>query len=365
MSSNVRSVLVVDDSAFMRKVLSEMIASIDGFRVLATARNGQDAVEKVHALNPDIVTLDIEMPELDGLQALGYIMSEAPRPVVMLSATDTVSGMDTTIRALELGAVDFVRKPSGPISLDVSIVRERLGEALRAAAQTNMRGTGMLAPFPTGQRARPRTPAGVGAVRGHIEGARVCVAIAASAGGPRALAQVIPMLPRDLGAAVVVVQHMPTGFTRSFAARLDAMSRVPVSEAEHGALIRAGRVYLAPGGRHMRVALDGSAPHVVLDDAPPMWGVRPAADPLMTSVADVFGAASVGVVLTGMGRDGADGLHAIRRVGGGAIVQDRETSTVYGMPHAALERAGADSVRPLDAVAGAIAEWVATHGAAV
>ena len=365
MSSSGRSVLVVDDSAFMRKVLSEMIASIEGFRVCGTARNGLDAVEKVHALNPDIVTLDIEMPELDGLQALGYIMSEAPRPVVMLSATDTVSGIDTTIRALELGAIDFVRKPSGPISLDVAIVRERLRDALLAAAQTNVRATGMVTRLPPGARVRPKTPVAVGAVRGVVEGARCCVAIATSAGGPRALAQVIPMLPRDLGAAVVVVQHMPTGFTKSFAARLDAMSHMPVSEAEHGAILRAGRAYIAPGGRHLRVALDGSAPQLVLDDSPPMWGVRPAADPLMMSVADVFGAASVGVVLTGMGRDGAEGLRAIRRAGGGAIVQDRDSSTVYGMPSAALERAGADSVQPLASVAGAITEWVAAHGAVV
>lgn len=367
MSSDTRSVLVVDDSAFMRKMLSELIASFAGFRVCGTARNGLDAVEKVHALNPDIVTLDIEMPELDGLQALGYIMSESPRPVVMLSATDTMDGMDTTIRALELGAVDFVRKPSGPISLDVAVVRERLHDALRAAMHTNLQGTKILPAFPVGRRVRGRTPAGAtAAVRGlAVDGARCCVAIAVSAGGPRALAQVIPMLPRDLGAAVVVVQHMPTGFTRSFAARLDALSHLPVLEAEDGALVRAGRVYLAPGGRHTRVVFDGRAPRIALDDAPPMWGVRPAADPTLRSVAEIFGAASVGVVMTGMGRDGAEGLHAIRQAGGGAIVQDRETSTVYGMPQAALDIAGADSVQPLAGIAGAISEWVALHGAAV
>lgn len=169
------------------------------------------------------------------------------------------------------------------------------------------------------------------------------------------------MLPRVFAAAVVIVQHMPAGFTRSLASRLDAMSQLAVAEAEDASVLREGRVYLAPGGRHFRVELRNDTAHVVLDDSPSVWGVRPAADPLFRSVAAAFGAASAGVVLTGMGRDGAEGLYAIRQAGGGAIVQDQATSTIYGMPHAAAQLAGADRIEPLSRIAAAIAEWVASR----
>jgi two-component system chemotaxis response regulator CheB len=183
------------------------------------------------------------------------------------------------------------------------------------------------------------------------------VAIASSTGGPRALAEVIPHLPGNLGAAVFVVQHMPAGFTRSLASRLDSMSRLRVSEAHEGEPVEVNRVYLAPGGLHMRVrAGQSGSRHILLDDGPTMWGVRPAADPLFLSVAEEFGRQSVGVVLTGMGKDGSEGLHAIRAAGGAAVVQDRETSTIYGMPQAALQRAGADRISPLDDVAPAVVQ---------
>ncbi|GAC1683313.1 MAG: chemotaxis response regulator protein-glutamate methylesterase [Gemmatimonadaceae bacterium] len=343
-------VLVVDDSAFMRKIVTEIIAGTDDFYVVGTARNGQDALEKVHALDPAIVTLDVEMPELDGLQALGYIMSESPRPVVMLSAATARGDDDPTLRALELGAVDFVRKPSGPIGGDMALVRDRLLSALRAAAQMNLRGVGMLA-----RPRRPRQSARVVAQRG----ATCVVVIAASTGGPRALADVIPGLPGDLGAAVLVVQHMPRGFTGSFAQRLDRMSAMSVREAADGDVLEDNHVYIAPGGRHMRVAAGERSPLVTLDDTPPIWGVRPSADPLFRSVAALFGPAVVGVVLTGMGRDGAAGLRAIRDAGGGAIVQDRETSVIFGMPHAAFVAAGADRVAALGDVPAAIVESLA------
>jgi two-component system chemotaxis response regulator CheB len=351
--SSKTTVLVVDDSALMRRVISELISASDEFSVVGTARNGLDALARVHALNPDIVTLDIEMPELDGLQALGYIMSETPRPVVMLSAAETMDGLDATLRALELGAVDFVRKPSGPISLDLEVVGERLLTALRAARQANLRGLRMQEPrpVPPPHRASLRLP----------HSPTRAVAIAASTGGPRALTRVLPALPRTVDAAVFVVQHMPAGFTRSLAQRLDAMGPLPVHEAEAGQVVQGGHVYVAPGGYHMRVA-GAAEPVIALDESPPLWGVRPAADPLFQSVADVFGAHAVGVVLTGMGRDGADGARAVRQAGGRAVVQDRETSTIYGMPQAALQLAGADRVAPLDAVAAAIVEMLAAVG---
>lgn len=347
--SSRRTVLVVDDSAFMRKLITEIVDGTEDFRVVGTARNGRDALRQITALDPEIVTLDLEMPELDGIQTLGYIMSETPRPVVILSGASSGTGDDITIRALELGAIDFVRKPSGPISLDLPRIREPFVQALRAAACVNLAGVSALG--------------GVRAVRRSIGprpsmGAHTVVAIAASTGGPRALAEVIPQLPRHLGAAVLVVQHMPSGFTRSLAARLDGLSPVGVVEAEDRMPLVNGSVYIAPGGRHMRVAMDGSGAVIALDDSPPIYGVRPAADPLFRSVADVFGGDAVGVVLTGMGRDGAAGLRAIREAGGQGIVQDAATSIINGMPQAALALAGADRVAPLGEIAAVIAQLV-------
>jgi two-component system chemotaxis response regulator CheB len=349
----VATVLVVDDSAFMRRLIAQIVDGSQEFRVVGTARNGHDALRQIHALDPQIVTLDVEMPELDGVQTLGYIMSETPRAVVMLSAAATEGGVDLTLRCLELGAVDFVRKPSGPISLDLATVSETLIGALRAATQVNLGGVQLLA--------RPRFVETV-AAPSVATGATVAVAIASSTGGPRALAEVIPSLPGDLPAAVFIVQHMPAGFTRSLAARLDLMSRLRVAEAQDGEAIETNRVYLAPGGLHMRVVSGArGAACIALDDSPTIWGVRPSADPLFTSVAQHFGASAVGVVLTGMGRDGAEGLRAIREAGGLGVVQDRATSTIYGMPQAALQRAGAERVVPLGEVGPAIVSLLGTR----
>jgi two-component system chemotaxis response regulator CheB len=350
------TVLVVDDSAFMRRLITQIIDGSPEFRVVGTARNGHDALRQIHALDPCIVTLDVEMPELDGLQTLGYIMSETPRAVVMLSAAATDGGADLTLRCLELGAVDFVRKSSGPISLDLATVSHTLLDALRAATQVNLGGVQVLARprfiAPELPTAPPPLPTGATAV----------VAIASSTGGPRALAEVVPNLPGDLQAAVLVVQHMPAGFTRSLAARLDLMSKLSVAEAIDGEAIRTNRVYLAPGGVHMTVVGDGrGGTRIALDQNPPVWGVRPAADPLFTSVARHFGRSAVGVVLTGMGRDGAEGLRQMRERGGLSVVQDRATSTIYGMPQAALQRAGADREVPLGEVAPAIVSLLASR----
>src|SRR5918992_1718437 len=336
----------------MRKVVSQLVESSGEFRVVGTARDGREAIDQVRVLDPQIVTLDIDMPELDGLGALGYIMSQTPRPVVMLSAATTRDGHDATVRALELGAVDFVRKPSGPVSPDLTKVAERLLAALRAAATANLGGTEAAVRAPRFVSTEPgRRPAAI---------ATAAVTIATSTGGPRALASVIPELPRDLPAAVLIVQHMPAGFTKSLARRLDAVSRLRVAEACHGDVVVNGRAYIAPGGCHMRVDVVDGVPKIVIDEStPPVWGVRPAADPLFRSLAAAFGPACVGVVLTGMGRDGAEGLQAIREAGGAAIVQDRETSTVYGMPNAALRLAGADRVVPLAGVAPAVGRLLA------
>lgn len=351
MSSKKARVLIVDDSAFMRRMVAQIVEESGEFQVAGTARNGRDGLRQIEALDPDIVTLDVDMPELDGLGALDHIMRESPRPVVMLSAGTTRSGQAATLRALELGAVDFVLKPSGAISLDVTRVATRLIDALRAAASANLDG---LRPAPIDE------PRATGRESLALSPATSVVAIAASTGGPRALTAVLTHLPRSLPAAVLIVQHMPAGFTKSFAQRLDAACDLRVDQAEQGDVLRHGRAYVAPGGRHLLVRDGGgtAGPVLELDDGPSRWGVRPAADLLFESVAAVFGPSAVAVVLTGMGRDGAEGTRLVRSAGGRAVIQDRATSTIYGMPQAALHLAGADRVSPLPEIARVIAELV-------
>jgi two-component system, chemotaxis family, protein-glutamate methylesterase/glutaminase len=365
MSSSERrphTVLVVDDSAFMRRIIRDILSGTDEFRVVGTARDGHDALRKIHQLEPDLVTMDVEMPLLDGLSTLGYIMSETPRPVVMLSA-HTTEGGEATLRALDYGAVDFVAKPSGTISLDLATVGERLLDALRAAASANLK----MLPVRMGRRpAHPPAPAPAAPVppprrrRAPAgDAAPTVVAIAASTGGPRALTELVPQLRVPLGAAVLVVQHMPARFTRTFAERLDGAGPLRVTEAADGDAVRPDHLYLAPGDFHMRLIREGGEVRIALDQDPSIWGVRPAADPLFRSVAEVYGARSVGVVLTGMGRDGAAGLGAIVEAGGYGIAQDRATSVIFGMPAAAA--AVADEVLPLDAIAAAVAREVAAR----
>jgi two-component system chemotaxis response regulator CheB len=344
MSETLSTVLVVDDSAFMRALISEMVESTQEYRVVGTAADGVEAIEAVRSLDPDIVTLDIEMPRLDGLQALETIMREMARPVVMLSAAGSERGNEMTLRALERGAVEFVRKPSGPISIDLLTVRQELLTALGAARSVNMAGvrTPPQAGVRVGAETIPKKTAGA---------ASRVVVIAASTGGPRALGEIIPHLPDNLGAAVMVVQHMPREFTRTLAHRLDLMSHLPVAEAIDGETVLENHVYLAPGGVHMTVTGELGNSTVHLDTSPTVWGVRPAADPLFRSAAEVFGSNVIGVVLTGMGCDGAEGLRRIRAAGGTAVVQDQESSIVYGMPQAALELAGADRIASVRDVA--------------
>lgn len=341
------TVLVVDDSSFMRTLIAEMVESTREFQVVGTAADGIEAIEAIRSLNPDIVTLDIEMPRLDGLQALDTIMREMPRPVVMLSAAGSERGNEMTLRALERGAVEFVRKPSGPISIDLLTVRQELLAALNAARAVNMAGvrTPRHAGVPVGAETVPKKTSGA---------ASRVVVIAASTGGPRALGEIVPHLPDTLGAAVLIVQHMPREFTRSLSHRLDLMSPLPVAEATDGEAVLENHVYLAPGGFHMTVSGNSGAATISLDTSPTVWGVRPAADPLFVSAADAFGANAIGVVLTGMGRDGAEGLRRIRAGGGKAVVQDRESSIIYGMPQAAMEAAGADRVVAASEMARAI-----------
>jgi len=339
-SSAPRSVLVVDDSALIRRVLADIVSASGEFQVVATARDGSDALAKVRSHRPDVVTMDLSMPGLDGLAAIERIMAESPRPIVVVSARAGRSCAEA-IRALELGAVELVEKPEAGAAAEQASLGPRLLAALRAAAAAD------LSAFVERPRAAP-----AGARPRDVPGAaRTVLAIAASAGGPRALAVLLPGLRTGLGAATLVVQHMPRGFTKSLAERLDGLCAARVVEAEHGAIVAADTVYVAPGDWHMRVRGGPGTARIALSREDLLWGVRPAADHLFRSVADAFGPRAVGLVLTGMGRDGADGLAAIRRAGGATLAQDRGTSTVFGMPHAAVEAGAVEEVAPLASLA--------------
>lgn len=346
------TVLVVDDSPFMRRLIRDVVDGPE-FHVIGTARNGNDALRKVHELDPDLVTMDVEMPGLNGLDALGYIMSEMPRPVVMLSAS-TSAGGDLPFRALDYGAVDFVVKPSGAVSLGLGGIADRLLAALRAAAAADLSNVPVRIPGRSPSALSPPRQRAVGTLQGLV-----ALAVAASTGGPRALAELISGLPAPLGAAVLVVQHMPPGFTRSLATRMDGISDLRVVEATHGEPVVSDTVYIAPGDFHMRVVQDASEIRIALAQEASVWGVRPAADLLFQSVAEVYGPRAVGIVLTGMGRDGAAGLREIVRSGGGGLVQDRASSVVYGMPQAAAEFA--TRVLPLPQIARVAAAEIYTR----
>lgn len=346
-------VLVVDDSALMRRVISDMLNENPEIEVIGTARDGYDAIRKIMELKPDVVTLDLEMPRLDGLNTLGYIMSETPLPVIMLSSY-TREGAEATLKALDYGAFDFVPKPSGPISLDIRKVKEELIKKIKAAYRADLSRLKFLLPRKEKKVKRVEKPAPteVGVV----------VAIGSSTGGPRALQEVIPKLPSDIRASILVVQHMPPGFTKSLAERLDSLSSINVKEAVEGDLLKEGLALIAPGDYHMIVSRSGYEVKIRLNQDPPVWGVRPSVDVMMLSVAEIFRSKTVGVILTGMGRDGARGMKKIKEYGGITIAEDKSTCVVFGMPKAAIDEGAANIVVPVDRIAEEIVKAVRKLG---
>jgi two-component system chemotaxis response regulator CheB len=348
-------VLVVDDSAFMRRRIGEAIRSEPDMELAGTAINGLDALLKVEQLQPDVVTLDVEMPELDGLTALRHLMARYPRPVVMLSS-GTHAGAEATIRALSIGAVDFVGKPSGAISLDFERVREELLQKIRIAAKARVRGSLVAdkasadsAQTPTISRPDGAPPRPTDRRRGRAF--ERLVVIGSSTGGPRALGTVVAGLPDDGRTAYLIVQHMPAGFTRSLAERLNTMSPLSIRETANGDALAAGTALVAPGDYHVLIGPTG---FVELDEGQRVNGVRPSVDVTMASAVAHFGNRVMGVVLTGMGHDGSDGAAAIHQAGGQVLAEDESTCVVWGMPRAVVERGVADRVVPLDRMADAI-----------
>jgi two-component system chemotaxis response regulator CheB len=334
-------VLVVDDSAFMRTALARMISCEPDMEVAATACCGSSAFEKIVSLNPDVVTLDVEMPGLDGLSTLKCIMAQFPRPVIMVSAA-TEKDAETTFAALSAGAFDYVPKQLSPASLEIAHIHHLLVSKIRAAAKS-IRSRNTL---PNSRK--PPTPAAPANRHSDFITPAV-VAIGISTGGPKALEQILPSFPADFPIPMLIVQHMPLGFTAPFARRLDSLCRIHVREAVQNEIVRPGVAYLAPAGLHMRVVhrLCDSTPTISIDRHPDDAVHIPSVDVLMNSVAQVFSNRSIGVIMTGMGSDGAAGMSAIFHHGGITIGQDEASCTVYGMPRACAQLGILTHVLPL------------------
>jgi two-component system chemotaxis response regulator CheB len=334
----------------MRSALSSMLSSDPDVMVLGTARDGVEAVEKVLALKPDVVTMDIEMPKMDGLSALRVIMERCPVPVVMVSSL-TAEGAKVTIEALEIGALDFIPKNLSELSINVVKLKEVLIEKVKQIAKKGLGRRAASAEPPGGRqglclRWSPR--------KGGDRRIAI-VAIGTSTGGPKALQEIVPKLPRDFPVPIVIAQHMPPNFTGPFAERLNHLSPLEVREAREGDLLRSGLALVAPGRGHMRIRRQrGIETAVSISEKGDDFIYRPSVDAMMLSVAECFPGRALGVILTGMGSDGAKGLAVLKRTGGRVIAQDEDSCVVYGMPKAVVEAGLADEVVSIENIAGQI-----------
>jgi len=363
-------VMVIDDSALVRRIASDILSADPEITVVATAAQAEFALLKLEKEKPDVITLDLEMPGMGGLEAIRRIMATRPTPIVVLSA-HARKGAELTLQALDLGAVDFALKPSASLSGGLTAIATELVEKVKDAsrivfpppAAPPAAGPAAFGPAISGTSApvAPHTlKAPARPIRPRLEyaGETECelVAIGTSTGGPVALKTVLSMLPGSLPVGLVVVQHMPPVFTKAFADRLNDSCEISVKEAENGDAIIPGRVLLAPGNWHMTVSKFGTEPHVALDQSENVNGHRPSVDVLMHSVALEYGSRAVGVIMTGMGRDGAEGLRELHRRGGHVIAQDRESSVIYGMNREVVQNGSADEVVPVDRIADRIVE---------
>ncbi len=344
-----KNILVVDDSALMRRVICDIINSDESFQAVDTARDGVDAFEKLCAKKYDAMVLDINMPRMDGLELLRKLQSEKVEILTIMASTLTVEGSKETIEALELGALDFVTKPGNIIEAKGEDFSTSLLKVLNAVLRTSR----LYRPAP----ARPATQRPIVNLpaKSDVRGGNKLIALACSTGGPKSLQSVIPMLPENMDAPMVLVQHMPAGFTKSMADRLNELSKVSVKEAEDGDVLQKGWVYVAPGGKHMKVVRNGATHKIKLEETPPIGGLRPCADIMYKSLKDSGYDEVVCVVLTGMGADGTDGILELKK---GkkifTISQDEASCVVYGMPRAIAEAGVVNKVVSLNDVASTI-----------
>ena len=332
-------VLVVDDSALMRKLIPLILERDPDIEVVGTAMDGAFALRKINELQPDVVTMDLEMPRMDGIETLKMIMRHAPRPVIVFS-THSKEGAYSTFKALALGAIDFVAKPKDAASGHLDPIASELIDKIKVARRAS--GSKKLPTF----EVEPVQPVKRKS-RVVVAPSRI-IAIGISTGGPNALQYLLAQIPADFPAAIVIVQHMPEGFTDMFARRLDECCALDIQEAKSGDLLVAGRVLICPGNRHMMVRRMPRGDMVVLSDSPAINGHRPSVDVLFHSVAQEFGLTAVGILMTGMGEDGAEGLGAIKAAGGMTIAQSEESCVVSGMPRTAILKGYANKVLPLE-----------------
>jgi two-component system, chemotaxis family, protein-glutamate methylesterase/glutaminase len=350
-------VLVVEDSPFMCKVLEQIINSDPQLEVVGRGRDGRDGVTLAESLRPDVITMDINMPHVDGLQATELIMSQHPRPIVIVSS-ESRDGAASTLKALDLGAIDFVPKPSSGVDLDMTTVREELTRKLKLAAKVRVVRTATRSKLamPPAAAGSGRSTAAFAAQKG---GKPPLIVIAASTGGPAAVTRVVAGLPKEFPAALILVLHMPATFTKQFTVQLAEMSALPVKEAESNETPQPGAIYVCPGSHHLRLSLGGK---ISLDPGPRIDGYRPCADVAFETIAAYARPLAIGVVMTGMGSDAAKGAKAMKAAGGYVIAQDEATSMIFGMPSEAIQAGAVDEVLPLDNIAAALERRVAKLG---
>jgi len=340
--------LVVDDSALYRLTIRNLLRDIPGITIVGVAEDGLDALQKIEALDPDLLTLDIQMPDMDGIEVLREINRRALRAKALMVSSLTARGAEATTDALLEGAFDFILKPSGNTAEENHrLLQGALVAKIDAFREAELGGTGMHRQAPAiAPSKRDSQPAQTPPCR--------VVILGVSTGGPAALKKVLPALPADLRVPLLVVQHMPAGYTSALARRLDGLSALEVMEAEDGAVLRAGSIYIAPGGRQMKIERRDSRVIARITDAPPEHGCRPAVDYLLRSAVEVFRGDALGVILTGMGRDGLAGCRLLKELGGHVFAQHPRGCAVYGMPKAVIDNDLADRVLPLGRVATAI-----------
>lgn len=352
-------VMIVDDSALIRKLLTDILGADPEITIVGTARNGKDALEKIGDYKPDVITLDVEMPIMDGLTTLKHIVKDYEVPVIMIS-TLTEEGASLTLKALEEGAVDFLQKPTNVFGLNEESIGEEIVEKVKIAADIKVDKkpvkTFVRRELPV-QRERAKPLKNSDLLKNRID-FKTIVAIGTSTGGPRALQEVIPEIPGDIDATVVIVQHMPAKFTKSLADRINLTSELDVKEAEEGEVLKRGCAYIAPGDYHMEIVEEGKELKVKLNQKPKVMGLRPTVDIMMNSVAKIGNYKKVGVILTGMGSDGAEGIENMKKSGAITMAQDEKSSVVFGMPRAAIATECIDQVLDLNNVSKSIVKSV-------